>query len=166
MNWDKRLKKIKQIIETGIESNDEKKKIAAHNLDFFLIQYSSLNCFILYPQKYLQLEMFRCYHEDKDIQKAAQLIGIDYLFVELEAINTNYIAPDESKIEEVGEQLNELVKKERIETVNSYSLFCTYMEETASLSTNEELHAVFTKMDELRKKCITIVHKEEKFVNA
>jgi hypothetical protein len=136
LNWDKRLKKIKQTIEAGIKSDDEKKKIAAHNLDFFLTQYSSLNCSILYPHKYLQLEMFRCYHADKDLQKSAQLIGIDYVFVELEAINANFITPHESKIEEAGEQLNELVKKERTETINSYSLFCTYMEETASLSTN------------------------------
>jgi len=166
MNWDKRLKEVKTAIEIGIKSNDDKKKIAAHNLDFFLTRYSLLNCSILYPHKYLQMEMFKNYREDPELKKSAKIIGADKLFIELETINANFNAFYDLKTEETQEQLNELVKNEKSQMINSYSLFCTYLEETASLSSNVELHSIFNKLDKLRKSCVLMVRESEKVVNA
>ena len=166
MNWDKRLKEVKQVIESAIKSDDEKIKIAAHNLDFFLTKYSSLNCSILYPHKYLRVEMFYKYQQDSELKKSAKIIGVDKLFIELEFINTSFNSLHDLRIEDNDARINELVKNERTQMVNSYSLFCTYMEETASLSSNAELHSIFDMLDELRKKCLKMGRKEEKVVSA
>jgi len=165
-NWDNRLNEIKQLIESCIKGGNNKKKIEAHNLDFFLTQHSSYNCAILFPQKYLNLEMFKHYHEDLELQKSARIIGVDKLFVELEAINAKFNTLHDLKIEQTDNQLNKLVESERTAIINSYSLFCIYMQQTAHSSSDIELHSVFNKTDDLQKNYAAILSKEESFVCA
>ena len=110
LNWDRRLNEIKHFIEAGIQSNDEKIKIAAHNLDFFLTQHSLLNCSIHFPHNHLHQGMFKNYQQDQELRKSAKIIGADNLLVELEGINANFNALHDLKIEENSENLNELVK--------------------------------------------------------
>jgi hypothetical protein len=165
-NWDNRLNEIKKIIESCIKGDNEKKKIEAHNLDFFLTKHSHFNCAILFPQKYKNLEIFNHYHEDSQIQKSAKIIGVDKLFIELEAINAKFNMLHDLKIEENSDQLDKLVERERSAIINSYLLFCVYMQEAANLSSDFELHSVFNKMDDLHKNYATILSKEESFVSA
>lgn len=166
MTWENLLKEIKQIIAFCIKTNNENKQIAAHNLDFFLTRYSFSDCVVLYPQKHIALAMFKIYHEDEELQNSARLIGIDKLFSELERVNLNFTNLQNVRIDEVNEQLNESVDYERSAVVNSYELFCTYVEETASISSNAELHSLFTDMDDLRRRWKTLIPDTGKMVNA
>jgi hypothetical protein len=147
---DKLVKEIKQIIAQNINNQEDKKRNAAHNLDFFFTPYLCSGFSFLLPQFNLFSTMFTVFQADEELISSAKLIGIDMHIRKLESLFLNLNADDRYVINQTPGKLIEFVADERNALIENYLLFCTYMEESASLSNNNELHTLFYTLDKIR----------------
>jgi hypothetical protein len=74
---------IKEIITRHLNSSDEIKIIAAHNIDFFLTTYNFFN--ILKEKQFNWKEMFSAYQASKELKIFAKTINLNCLFTRFEA---------------------------------------------------------------------------------
>jgi len=142
---------IKRIVSTFVKSSDETKKTASRVLQIFLDPYRGAATLPLNTQTAILSELTAKYKSRPDLLAAAQTLGVDQLFIVLEAKNNAFDMLYKSRNEEysIRETSGSSLKPV---AVASYIQFCIAMEQAANLTPNEATLALFYKLDELRKK--------------
>ena len=139
MNPENLLKEITQVITLNINSDDNNKQNAAHNLDFFFTPYFSSNYSNLFTYYNLYNSMFTTFYADEELKSCAKLIGINSHIEMLESVFSNLYASELSFKYNSSKKIDESVTKERNALINNNLMFCTNVEKSASLSTTDEL---------------------------
>lgn len=150
-NRDDLQNEINRDVTYHAKGSDSNRKAAAQTLKLFLTPYWKVPLLPLNTQTGVMSEMIEKFKSNSGLVQAAQTLGIDSKFYELENRNNafdnvyksrNSEAPDK-KIS--GSSLKPAV-------VESYNIFCNVLEQAVNLTPNDQNIALFYKLDELRKK--------------
>jgi len=91
------------------------------------------------------------YRARRDLQAAAQTLGIDNLFDELDSKNMELNSFYSNRTTEYAER-DEAASAFKPAAVAAYIQFCTSVEQAFNFAPSETIIALFNKMDEYRKK--------------
>ena len=142
---------IKRNVSTFLKSSNESKRGAAKALKSFFVPYWYAVNLPLNSQSGILSELTEKFKSKPELLAAAEILGIDHLFVALEVKNNSFDRLYKSRNEEYslrgisGSSLKPVA-------VASYILFCTAMEQAVNLTPNEATLSLFYQLDELRKK--------------
>lgn len=142
---------VNRITNSYIKSADPTKKAAAEILEAFLYLYSSVEDLPLNSKTGTITELMGKYRVNISLQQAAATMGLDSSFAGIEIKNTAYDVLYKSRIDESAAREKSSTAL-RPAAVASYNQFCTAIQQSANLTPNEYLIALFHKLDELRKK--------------
>lgn len=145
------LAEIFRVSGSYLKSTDETKKSAATTLQLFLMPYKGVATQPINFETGTVADMVLKYKARPDLKAAAQTLGIDGLFTQLETKNTALNDIYQSRNAEYAGR-ETAASKFKPAAVAAYIQFCTSVEQTVSFSPTDTNRALFNKMDELRKK--------------
>jgi hypothetical protein len=148
---DNLLSEIKRTVVFMSKSRDLNKKTAAQEMEFFLTPYWDVNKHPVKTQAEDTTDMFAKYHANVALQAAASELGIDALFTELEASNTELNATYLERNKEIGNR-SESGSDLRPEAETAYIDLCNMVEQAANFTPSPVLQTLFNDMDALRRK--------------
>jgi len=127
------------------------KKTAAQTLKLFMTPYWNAPKLPLNTQTGVVYEMLGKYRSNPELVRAAQILGIDGKCLLLEEKNNAFDVKYKSRNNEAPDhQTSGSSLKPAV--VDSYTTFCTAMEQAVNLTPNDQNIALFYKLDDLRKK--------------
>lgn len=143
---------IRRIVSSYQKSNNAGKKAAAKLLRLFLDPYWDVAELPLNTETDILIELLAKYKANADLMGAAQLLGIDGLFTDLEAKNAAFKTLYEGRNTEYSEREKGSGSSLKPAAVEGYIQFCNALEQAANFTPNAEIIALCNKLDELRKK--------------
>lgn len=142
---------INRDITYHLKGSDVGKKAAAQTLKLFQTPYWNTPTLPLNTQTGVVFEMVGKYKASRMLIAAARELGIDAKYGLLEVRNNAFDAKYKSRNDEAPDhQTSGSSLKPAV--VDSYTTFCTAMEQAVNLTPNDQNIALFYKLDELRKK--------------
>jgi len=147
-----RFAEIKRTVSLHLKGRNASKKAFAQSLEYFLKPYWDVAAKPLNTKTGLLAEMFGKLYDNADIQTAAVNIGIDIMLAELEEVNNDYDALYKQRINEGADLPDESASEQKSTVCDSYSEFCSAIEQAANYTPSDTILNLFKSMDELRKK--------------
>jgi len=145
------LAEIKRGVVFMIQSRDLDKQSAAQELDFFFTPYWGAGKKPLKAQVDDLKIMLVKFHADPKLIAAASICGVLDIITELETSNTQLGTKFLERNEEQGNR-PESGSDLRPAAAESYTQFCTVVEQIVNFTPNDELIKLFNNMDELRRR--------------
>lgn len=149
---------IKRIIVFESKSRDAVRKQAGIDLLFFLSPYWDITRAPVGTQMEQTQELIVKYRADSNLNRVAQLIGVEPLMNELETDNNALAAVYNTRTVETGNRETSSTDL-RPGATESYVQFCTIIEHAVNLMPNDVLLSLFNTLDELRKKHNALIQK-------
>jgi len=134
-----------------LKGSDEGKKAAAQTLKLFLTPNWNAAKLPLNTQTGVVSEMLGKYKTSPALIAAAQILGIDAKFTQLEVKNNAFDAVYKNRNDEAPNHQTS-GSSLKPQTIESYNTFCTTLEQAVNLTPNDQILALFYKLDDYRKK--------------
>ena len=145
------IAEIFRVTGSYLRSSNEAKKSAASTLHLFVVPYKGVASQPVNIETGTVTDMVLKYRARPDLQAAAQTLGIDNLFDELDSKNMELNSFYSNRTAEYAER-NEAASSFKPAAVAAYIQFCTSIEQAFNFAPNETITALFNVMDEYRKK--------------
>jgi len=145
-----RFAEIKRTVKLHLKGHDATKKAAAKILDFFFSTYWDAINEPMNSVTGLMSGMFEKYNVNDDVKAAASTIAIDIFIAEFEISNHAFDLVYNQRL--ANDAAHELSASDQKKSVcDSYTDFCSAIEQAANFTPKESVHTLFNKMNELRK---------------
>lgn len=142
---------INRDVTYHFKGSDPAKKAAAQTLKLFLTPYWNATKLPLNTQTGVVSEMLSKYKASPELIGAAQLLGIEAKFASLEMKNNAFDIVYKNRNDEAPDhQTSGSSLKPAV--VESYNTFCAVLEQAVNLTPNDQIIALFYKLDDYRKK--------------
>jgi hypothetical protein len=145
------IAEIFRVTGSYLRSSNEAKKSAASTLHLFMVPYKGVASQPVNIETGTVTDMVLKYRARPDLQAAAQMLGIDNLFDELDSKNMELNSFYSNRTTEYAER-NEAASSFKPAAVAAYIQFSTSIEQAFNFAPNETITALFNVMDEYRKK--------------
>lgn len=145
------IAEIFRVTGSYLRSSNADKKSAASTLHLFLVPYRGVYKQPVNIETGTVTDMVAKYRAQTDLRTAAQTLGINNLFDELDSKNMELNSFYSNRTTEYAER-DEAASLFKPAAVGAYIQFCTSVEQAFNFSPNETIIALFNKMDEYRKK--------------
>lgn len=145
------IAEIFRVTGSYLRSSNEAKKSAASTLHLFVVPYKGVASQPVNIETGTVTDMVLKYRARPDLQAAAQTLGIDNLFDEVDSKNMELNSFYSNRTAEYAER-NEAASSFKPAAVAAYIQFCTSIEQAFNFAPNETITALFNVMDEYRKK--------------
>ncbi len=144
-------KAIKRKISYCLEDLDAIVKSNATDLKIFFDPYWHVDTEPLNTETDSIYDLLGKYNENAAIKAKGIAIGIDAMMIELEPANTAFYELYKQRIAEKGDQVEASSSSDlRPAATQSYTDFCSAIEQTVNLMPSESVNTLFNKMEALR----------------
>lgn len=145
-----RFAEIKRTVKLHLKGHDATKKAAGKTLDFFFSTYWDAINEPMNSVTGLMSGMFEKYNMNKEVKAAASIIAVDTFITEFEMSNHAFdLVYNQRLANDAAHELSASDQKKAV--CDSYTDFCTAIEQTANFTPKESVLTLFNKMNELRK---------------
>ena len=145
-----RFAEIKRTVKLHLKGLDATKKAAGKTLDFFFSTYWDAINEPMNSVTGLMSGMFEKYNVNDDVKAAASTIAIDIFIAEFEMSNHAFDKVYNQRL--ANDAAHELSASDQKKAVcDSYTDFCSVIEQAANFTPKESVLTLFNKMNELRK---------------
>ena len=145
-----RFAEIKRTVKLHLKGLDATKKAAGKTLDFFFSTYWDAINEPMNSVTGLMSGMFEKYNVNDDVKAAASTIAIDIFIAEFEMSNHAFDKVYNQRL--ANDAAHELSASDQKKAVcDSYTDFCSAIEQAANFTPKESVLTLFNKMNELRK---------------
>jgi len=156
-----RFSEIKRNVTTALKGSDAEKKTAAENLKIFLEPYWNLSTKALNTQTGIIKDMLFKYNASASLKAQAATIGITAMMTGLGTVNNEFDVLYKNRNEQEANEEGPSASSLRTATTNSYSQFCTAIEQAVNFTPTATLTLLFNEIDELRKTYARLVHTDD-----
>ena len=163
MNADRedRFAEIKRNITTAQKGRNADKKAAANSLKVFFDPYWDTNKKALNTQTETYIEMLDKLEENETLMVHAATIGINEMLEGLAESNAIFNETYQTRLSQEAAAEGPSATSQRAAATDSYTQFCTALEQAVNFTPSEVLLVLFGQLDELRKTYARLVPAEE-----
>ncbi len=151
---------IKRNVTTALKGRNAEKKSAAEHLKVFLDPYWEIYRKPVNTQTMLYYDMLAKFDESELLQASATTIGISDMFEGLSISNNAFDEVYQIRLTQESAE-GPSATSLRSAATDSYSQFCTALEQTVNFLPTEVALTLFNQLDELRKTYARLIHDDD-----